>query len=41
MIPLVSKIMVFSKGTEYTPKGMIPKGGQDIPNSTVGDKAAS
>lgn len=39
--PLVSKITVFSNGTEYTERGKIPLGGQDKPNSTVGDREAS
>lgn len=41
VIPLVNKIIVFNKGTEYTERGIIPLGGQTIPNSTEGANAAS
>lgn len=41
VIPLESKIIVFNKGTEYTDKGLIPLGGQTMPNSKEGDKEAS
>jgi hypothetical protein len=32
---------VFNKGTEYTDKGTIPRGGQFKPNSIVGEREAS
>ena len=41
VIPLVNRITVFKRGTEYTERGRIPLGGHERPNSTVGDNAAS
>jgi len=34
-------MIVFNKGTEYTPKGRIPLGGQESPNSTLGETLLS
>ena len=39
--PLLNRITVLSKGTEYAERGIIPLGGHVKPNSAVGDKAAS
>lgn len=39
--PLVSRIKVLSKGTEYIDRGTIPFGGHIIPKSTVGDSEES
>jgi len=41
VIPLVNRITVFKRGTEYTAKGRIPLGGHIIPISTVGTNEAS
>lgn len=41
VIPLVNKITVFNKGTEYTDKGIMPLGGQTIPISTEGAREQS
>jgi hypothetical protein len=40
-IPLDNKIIVFKRGTEYEFRGVKPRGGHCIPNSTLGDKEAS
>jgi len=34
-------MIVLRRGTEYTDKGEIPFGGQTIPSSIVGERAAS
>jgi hypothetical protein len=41
VIPLVNKITVFKRGTEYTANGTTPLGGQTIPNSIVGEREES
>lgn len=41
VMPLVSKIIVFNKGTEYTDNVTIPLGGHIIPTSIVGEREAS
>ena len=41
VIPLVRRITVLRRGTEYTERGKIPLGGHVRPNSTVGAIEAS
>jgi hypothetical protein len=41
VIPLAKRITVLRRGTEYTERGAIPLGGQEIPSSIVGEREAS
>jgi hypothetical protein len=41
LTPEESRITVFSKGMEYTSRGRMPTGGQEIPSSIEGDSLLS